>query len=459
MRKLSIRSRIIIWYVIFFTILMTANIMIVRFYASRLIDARAEEDIKTETEKSLDHLEITIDGPYYIEYEDGNLEEKEPFEYLSNGVSFVIYEEQNVLYGQVPSVIHQLPNILYYQIHEISLDTNQEWLIYDVPIDDVYTLRGFYNISNTSNIADEMIRLMLIISPLILITSGLGGYFIIYVAFKPVRYISQTAKKIKETKAFNLRVAEPKSNDEVAKLTIMINEMLDQMEQAILREQEFSSNVSHELRTPLTVLRAQVEYLEEKNKDQSIDHDIKDILKQLYFIEHMIKQLLELSRSKHIKESSFEIIDAFQTTKEVLMSLHEMLETKHMTFTLEIFDKDATLETNPALFIRILHNIITNAIKYNKDHGTIHVSFEDEADSLNIVIKDSGQGMDSKTIERVFDPFYREDISRSGDDLSLGVGLTITKELVELLKGHIRIDSVKHVGTTVTLSFKKRRSQ
>jgi signal transduction histidine kinase len=437
---------------------MTANIMIVRLYASRLIDARAEEEIKSVTERSLDHLEITVDGPYYIEYDDGDFDEKEPFEYLSNGVSFVIYENSTVIYGQTPSVIDQLPDILYYQIHQIVLDNDDEWLIYDVPIDNVHTLRGFYNVSNASSIADEMIRLMLIISPLILVASGLGGYFIIYVAFKPVRYISETAQKIKETKAFNLRVKEPQSKDEVANLTIMINQMLDQMEQAIIREQEFSSNVSHELRTPLTVLRAQIEYLEEKNKDYSIDSDIKDILKQLYFIEHMIKQLLELSRSKHIRESAFEIIDAYQITKDVLLSLNDMMESKQITFTLEPFDKDTTLETSPALFIRILHNIITNAIKYNKTNGTILISFEDDVDTITIFIKDSGNGMDTQTIERIFDPFYREDSSRSGDDLSLGVGLTITKELVELLKGNIKIDSKKHVGTTVTLTFKKRRS-
>ena len=457
MRRISIRTRIILWYILFFTLLMLINIFIVKLYADQLIDTQAESQIKTITENALEHLEVTSQGPLYIEYDDEmEPEDADPFRYLVDGVSFVIYEGQTLKYGQIPSTINQVPDVLLYNIQQVASSQDQLWLMYDVPIDQQYTLRGFYSSSDATAISQNIIQMMLYISPIILIVSGIGGFLIIKFAFKPIRQIYQTARDIKETKAFNLRVEEPKSKDEVAQLSLMINQMLDQMEQAIVREQEFSSNVSHELRTPLTVLRAQVEYLEDKNQDLTLEKDIKDILKQMKFIEQLISQLFELSRSKHIQETNFEMIDAYDVTHQVYLSLQEMMETKQITSSLQQRTDPLVIPTNQTLFIRILHNIITNAIKYNKEKGTIQINFTEDHDTISIHVIDSGIGMNEKTLKRIFDPFYREDQSRKSDDLSLGVGLTITKELVELLKGTIQIESSEFLGTKVTLTFKKR---
>lgn len=444
--RLKIRTKILVWYGFSFIILITVYVLSTISFASTTINRNATETIKHETDEIAAELHVEDDGRV-IYKENG---EDETFRFLYDDIIYVIYENSTLKLGEIPASIDETIQINLYEIQTYKTEQST-WLIYDVPIQEGYTLRAFHSTRASDNTFNQVFLWMIIISPIMVLISLSGGYFIIKRAFKPIHTITDTALQISEAR-YDVRVPFKDTNDEVSILSKTINQMLDSIELAIEREQSFTANASHELRTPLSVLRAQVEYLQDKNKNTTLNKDISDILKQLGFMENLVNQLLEWVRSKNIKPTALEPIDITLVLQSMVESFSSLTESKKLKMTLDNKYKSLMLKTDLQAFIRIFNNLISNAIKYNKPEGSIALLVAQTKTAIIIEVKDTGIGMTEDTLKKAFDPFFRADRSRSERD-SLGIGLSITKNLVESLNGSLELESIINQGTIAKVVF------
>jgi len=444
---MKIKTKILVWYGVSFLILIAVYMLITLFTASTFIQRNAETTIKHETEEIAQELTIEDDGRVYYKDDD----EDETFKYLYDNIVFVIYKDDLLFSGQLPGSIQTDLALQAYEIQTYEGDRSN-WLIYDVPVDQTYTLRAFYSTSSSSNIFNQVLLWMLIFSPMFVLVSLSGGYIIIKQAFKPIHTMTKTALEITHEQHYDTRISFKDTKDEVTLLASTINQMLDSIEKAIEREQSFTTNVSHELRTPLSVLRAQIEYLKSKNNDHSLFKDFDDIIKQLTVLENLVSQLLEWVRTKHIQTVTTEDLDVVMVLQTLLESFETQAALKNIQIEYKHSMDTLTIQTELTSFIRIFNNLLSNAIKYTEQNGHVWIDLKQNKQMVIIQVKDDGIGMSKADLDKAFDPFFRADPSRQQLD-SLGIGLSITKNLVERLHGNITIESQPKMGTMVTVTI------
>jgi signal transduction histidine kinase len=446
MIKRSIKAKILLFYTVFFGILIALNIL--------FIVSLSESSLVNEATQKI--VEITQHAAYDIEIEDDGIKmdaDEDDFEFYEDGVLFLIYDEQTIVYGNPPALFD---TTLPFTFSEPLREHNDQidWLYYDIALDSQYVVRGLYNITNIDRSVTQVINTLLILSPILVLFSLGGGYLIIRRNFKPLKSIYHTAEDIEQSKDFSKRVegvSNPK--DEFGKLTKMINQMLDQIEISINREKSFSSNVSHELRTPLAVMRAQLELTLEKAGKSPLTSDLNVLMQQLFHLESIVTQLLELARMRVLTKDDLEPIDLYDTALYVGESMSHMMTKKNLTFFVIKPDFDPIISANQVMMVRLFTNLIQNAIKYNVEQGRIEILFTKTANEIHIDVKDTGIGIEETHLNDVFNPFYQVDSSRFNVDKSIGLGLSFVKEIVLLHQGSVSVKSIKGQGTTFHLIF------
>lgn len=449
MKNISLRKKLIVWYSLFFALLIFLNVFIVLIVSDPITSSRAKNEIKDVAEDVAETLSI-VSGIAYYDYEDN-----ERFIYFEDGIAFVLYFEGNFFEGQYPA---NLPDDFAIQPYTIQRFESQTavWYIYDLPIQDGFTLRAFYNDRGGIEAYGDFLNILLIIAPILLIASTLGGLLIIKNALKPVEAMAETASKIKKDNDFKRRLDLPNTHDEINTLAVTINEMLDKVETSFQREKDFSSNVSHELRTPLTVLKAQLEYLESKMDLNTYSKEFDSMNQQIFWLEKIITQMLELTRLSSETKIEQETFLIEPTMDSILKGFEEAILDKQLNIHLEIVPPLKEMTTSLTFFMRSMNNLISNAIKFSYEKGTIEIKIEEEKDFVKCIIKDDGFGISDKDLLRIFDALYQVESSRSNHPLSLGVGLTLTKEMMEILHGAILVESKEGEGSMFTLRFPKR---
>ncbi len=184
-------------------------------------------------------------------------------------------------------------------------------------------------------------------------------------------------------------------------MSTMINEMIASTEDVLNREKQFTSNVSHELRTPLAVLKAQLEFLDEKLKTSEFKKDMKEILKQMQYLEDMVKTILMLTKLNEEKTFQVESIPLFPLIEDVIESLKEEYKEKQIQTNLD-GDPSITFDGDMMLITSLITNLISNAMKYNKDHGHVDVSIVKVNDKVQIKVSDTGIGMSEEDLKNMF---------------------------------------------------------
>lgn len=442
MRRWSIKARIIFWYTFFFALLIGLDFYLLKTSATQILNEQANRQLLLAVDEIAPTLQIEDDG-VYIE----NSDDEGMFTFYHDGVYFLIYQNGQAVYGTPPSGFDATDTIQLNTSHTQN-NNGLVWLVYDVPISGDYVVRGMYDMNIITNSFKQIILTAGLLSPIIILLSAIGGLIIITRSFKPIKYIYQTASDIKNEEDYSKRIPLNKSKDEVHELAEMVNQMLDKVEQSISREKQFSSNVSHELRTPLTVMQAQAEYMLDHAKTNDNKDEIKTIMSQISFMENIVTQLLEITRSKQISQSDMEVIDIYELIQLTIDSLSSQLEKKQINLTLEQPNFITNVRSNQTLMIRVFSNLITNAIKYNKDNGIIHISFSKKNKYLFVSVADKGIGIPEEHLEKIFDPFYRVDESRTQQDFSLGLGLPMVREVLRIHGGDVSVESVEGIGTT-----------
>ncbi|WP_157047744.1 ATP-binding protein [Cellulosilyticum ruminicola] len=243
-------------------------------------------------------------------------------------------------------------------------------------------------------------------------------------------------------------------------LVVVIQDVTKQQKLDEMRK-EFVANVSHELRTPLTTVKSYTETLMDgaiEDKDMAM-HFLNVMDKEADRMTALVHDLLELSRIDNRQiQLNFSEIDMKAMMDEVLeaQSIHIEKNGHRLIYSVDT-SEDFSIYGDSTRIKQVLHNIMSNAIKYSIDPGTLTVSLKKEAEKIIFQIADTGIGIPKEDLKRIFERFYRVDKARSRKLGGTGLGLSIAKELVELHGGNIRIESEFGEGTTVTISFPKYR--
>ena len=328
---------------------------------------------------------------------------------------------------------------------EDNNEKNPDEIYISIPDEEWNNFAKNFSIQVYNNKADYK-KSSLLFSTLLSLLGGVITFFISGHALKP---LCDFSKKIEEVQAQNLsdsRIEENKFS-ELNQLSVSYNKMLERLSEAFKLQRQFTANAAHELRTPLAVMQLQIDlYNSSKhpNNDTSAQQTISMITEQTERLSKMVRTLLDMSELQTIARDEEIAISAL--VEEVLADLEPLAQEKGINL-IEKCD-NVLLMGSDILIYRLVYNLVENAIKYNFSGGTVTVNATQQNSQLHLTVEDTGNGIPEELKERIFEPFFRLDKSRSRELGGVGLGLALVREIVRVHNGSILVKNNANSGTT-----------
>jgi len=278
--------------------------------------------------------------------------------------------------------------------------------------------------------------------------SALGGLFIVNIMLKPIKKISYTISKLTESNLFQSHIDE-NVVDELKPLATSFNQTFERLDNVFTKQKQFIADVSHELKTPLSVISMETEIALRKQRSTqeyiSVIEQIKESSQYMKGIVETLFKLIKIENTQLLERKTLDIKEVIQKSTKLLK---DQIEKGHLK--LNIQGDTFLIDADETLIMEVFLNLIDNAVKYNKEYGTIDVLIYPEK---RVEIIDSGIGIPKESLDKVFDKFYRVDPSRSKEVEGLGLGLSIVKKVLDLHNARIEIESKLNVGTKIIILF------
>ena len=291
----------------------------------------------------------------------------------------------------------------------------------------------------------------LVISALLAILGGVATYFISGHALKPLREFSDKIEEVQIQNLADSRIEESKIK-ELNQLSVSYNKMLERLQDAFEVQRQFTANAAHELRTPLSLMQVQLD-LYHSTQHPGSDADtlqmIKMVTEQNDRLSKMVKTLLDMSELQTVGRDEQIIMD--DLVDEVLEDLEPLAQEKNIKLIGKC--KDITMVGSDILIYRLVYNLVENAIKYNHSGGQVTVTAYQKEKHVYLSVEDTGNGIPEELRERVFEPFFRVDKSRSRELGGVGLGLALVHEIVRVHDGSITVKSGPSGGTIFDVIF------
>ncbi|MBK5488046.1 HAMP domain-containing protein [Bacillus sp. TH17] len=306
---------------------------------------------------------------------------------------------------------------------------------------------------------DHLLKIILVVMVFAgicgLVFSFLGGILITKKLLSSVQNITDTMKRIKKN-GLNERVPVRENNDELAKLSILFNEMMDEVETSFTQQKQFVEDASHELRTPLTIIQGHLSMLNRwgKNDPAILDKSLQSSLKEVDRLNKLVSELLELSRAE--SEQIYPIAAERVHVNSVLKQITQNFAILQTDFQFDMkLDADEAYVSIPSSYLEQISIIVMdNAVKYTKEANKyICIESSIRSGKIKIRIIDHGAGIPEADLPFVLNRFYRVDKARSRKQGGNGLGLSIAKRLVEKYNGAIQLESKENEGTIVAITF------
>lgn len=333
---------------------------------------------------------------------------------------------------------------------EDNNEKNPDEIYISIPDEEWNNFAKNFSIQVYNNKADYK-KTSLLFSTLLSLLGGVITFFISGHALKP---LCDFSKKIEEVQAQNLsdsRIEENKFS-ELNQLSVSYNKMLERLSEAFKLQRQFTANAAHELRTPLAVMQLQIDlYNSSKHPDNdtSAQQTISMITEQTEWLSKMVRTLLDMSELQTIARDEEIAISAL--VEEVLADLEPLAQEKGINL-IEKCD-NVLLMGSDILIYRLVYNLVENAIKYNFSGGTVTVTATQQNSQLHLTVEDTGNGIPEELKERIFEPFFRLDKSRSRELGGVGLGLALVREIVRVHNGSILVKNNANSGTTFEVIF------
>ena len=456
MFSFSFKNRIAFNYIVSGSILIAIVFLFIYNIVKYSVNKHVNEEIQEELLKHLDDVSTDSNDTYLIQVDQWRAREHNS---ISVNPVFVQFYDNN------KEVIDKSPNLknsnlkLFNDSNNIFIDTK----LNDIPLRQIQTaiinkgeVVGYLVVAMSLEDFEIVLilkNILLITFPLILILLFLIARFFAGRSIKPVRTIIDTSSQITKDN-LQTRIPLPKNKDELYVLSENINNLLSRIENAIDREKQFTSDASHELRTPLAVIKGTMEVLIRKPRNQQeYEEKILFCISEVDRLNHMVDQLLLLARFENQKQNvKQETIYLNALILDNLTRFSEKTENKKIKIVTD-FKEDFYVQSDNYLISIIFSNLISNAIKYSNDNGKIELKLEKTSTDLIFTIADNGVGISEQDLNKIFNSFYRSDVTNHPDIKGTGLGLSIVKRLCDLLKIKISVESKINEKTKFTLIF------
>ena len=294
----------------------------------------------------------------------------------------------------------------------------------------------------------------LLITVVVALIGGAVTFFVSGRALKPLKEFSETVEKVQAQNLADYTIEENRIA-ELDRLRTSYNKMLLRLSESFETQRQFTGNAAHELRTPLALIQAQLDLYHTTEHPESTavaEETIQMVTEQNERLSKLVRTLLDMSELQTVSRN--DRIELHSLIEEVLTDLEPLAQEKKV----ELIQKSqgAGAKANEELFLtgsdiliyRMLYNLVENAIKYNRENGSVTVSAIREKNEVVLTVSDTGNGIDEAFREQIFEPFFRVDKSRSRELGGVGLGLAMVREVVRVHDGTIEVYTNKHSGTT-----------
>ena len=456
MFSFSFKNRIAFNYIVSGSILIAIVFLFIYSIVKFSVNKHVNEEIQEELYKHLDDVSTDSNDTYLIQVDQWRAREHNS---ISVNPVFVEFYDNNKL------LIDKSPNLKSSNL-KLFPDSNNEFI--DTKLNNIPVRQIQAAIINKGEVVGYLVvamsledfeivmilkNILLITFPLILILLFLIARFFAGRSIKPVRTIIETSSQITKDN-LQTRIPLPQNKDELYVLSENINNLLSRIENAIDREKQFTSDASHELRTPLAVIKGTMEVLIRKPRNQQeYEEKILFCISEVDRLNHMVDQLLLLARFENQKQNvKQETIYLNALVLDNLTRFSEKSESKKLKIKTQ-FSEDYYLISDNYLVSIIISNLISNAIKYSNPNGEIAIELGKTSDVVTFSITDYGVGIAKNDLDKIFNSFYRSDVSNHPEIKGTGLGLSIVKRLCDLLRIKISVESRINEKTKFILQF------
>lgn len=353
------------------------------------------------------------------------------------------------VYGSGVYYIDSLQHAVDTQLGDGSDSTSAEIYI-GIPDDAWDDFANDFSVQVYNNKADYK-KKSLLFSALMAVVGGVATYYISGRALKPLNEFSDTIEAVQAQNLSDSQIEES-SVTELNRLSVSYNQMLARLSEAFKVQRQFTANAAHEFRAPLAVMQLQLDLYnstEHPTNDACAQQTIRMVTEQNERLTKMVKTLLDMSELQTVARDDTIELDAL--VEEVLADLEPLAQEKNIQL-IENCEK-ITMTGSDILLYRLVYNLVENAIKYNSADGTVTVAATRKDGHICLTISDTGSGIPDEMKERIFEPFFRLDKSRSRALGGVGLGLALVREIASVHGGSITVTSNPSGGTTFAVTF------
>ena len=292
-----------------------------------------------------------------------------------------------------------------------------------------------------------------IATTIIILLSSVCTYFLTKKALTPLQKLTSEVSQI-QAQNLSTQLPVPNSKDEIAQLTSSFNEMLTRLDNACSTQKQFSANAAHELRTPLAVLQTNLEVFEKKQKPEMIEYRqlFTMIKEQTARLSQLVGTLLDMTNLKSVPRT--DQVSLEELVDEVFCDLDPIAEKAGISIHFNDSsnqDLHTDVTGSYVLLYRAVYNLVENAIKYNRPHGSVSVSVKQENGQAMVLVTDTGIGISPENQKKIFDPFFRVDKSRSRAMGGAGLGLALVDSIAKEHRGTVKVLESSSAGSTIVL--------
>lgn len=442
-RNASVKSRITLWYTAF--IVLTVLFLVGALMLSQDISSHDyyEEQLRDSLNRSAEEISTMEDAK--------SIEQR-----LDSGVQVTVLSDGGeLLVGRRDFKINPRENTL-----RIRNATDDDfWYLLDKPVvlqdGTRIWLRSYISSSVTERYLRTITTFLLFAIPVLLFISIFGGLLLTKRAFRPLDDIIQASSNIAATADLRQHFRTDEQSEEVARLADALDRMLLRLRESMENEKAFISDASHELKTPLSVISAQSEYaLQPGRTPEEKENALKIIHARSVKTGRMLSQLLLLSRMDYEKlPLNMERVDLSVLLEQIALEMEKKARSRGIAIHLEI-EKDVCVFCDELLIMRVISNLLENAVRYGKDGGNLWISLSSAPDSAAMRFRDDGIGISKEDQAKIWQRFYQ--VNKSGNQLAgFGLGLSIVHCIVAAHGGSVSVDSDPGKGSVFTVELPK----
>lgn len=456
----SIKNRIAVYNLVGAATL----ILIVFLVIYRIVSASVNFDINNDLQIEIDRHVGFVAGQKTFEglVDIGEWDESEHKEIIINPVFVQVFDANG-------KPVEKSPNLkdedlrLYTNIGQKDYrDTNVSGIVIrqaQAPLLYKGSLKGYVVIAMSievpTRVLDNLGMVLYVTYPIVLVLLFFVTRFIAGKSIAPALNIIRTTKRITEN-TIDERIALPSKKDELYVLATAINDLLGRIENAIMREKQFTSDASHELRTPLAVIKGTLEVLIRKPRQTAeYEEKINDCIAEVNRLTDIVEQLLLLARFESNKASvNVKSVALDEVVLQAMERYSSEIKAKRVNLSFS-FEEHFYVTTDASMAGIVIENLLSNAIKYSNDGGNIEIRLVESDGKVYCTVRDNGLGIAAADLARVYEQFYRSEAEEHTAIKGTGLGLSIVKRFCDMLGITIEISSQKNKGTTVVLAFTK----